>query len=117
MKIELQRLHEAIEIPRVRLQRLHGQENGRKEGDGILEMRERLPAILVIQHLLVERIEVGLQMLEVAEGELLGVQGIALVEFLHRDLVAVGHRIHGDPKVPVLTLIPENDGISVHGTR
>ena len=80
-------------------------------------MRERLSLILVIQHLFMECIQVVLQILEVAEGELLGVQGIALILFLHYDLVAVGDGIDADLKIPVLALVPEDDRISVHGTR
>ena len=115
-KIELQRLHEAVEIARIRLQRLYGHDNRRKEGHGILEMLEWLPLILIVQHLFVECIQIVLQILEVAEGELLGVLGIALIQFLDRDLVAVGHGIDRDPKIPILALIPENNRISVHGT-
>jgi hypothetical protein len=87
----------------------HRNNDGRKEGHRILEMREAIVRIMVVEHLIVERIEILLYVLQLLKDTLIpnGVSGILIPGYNDKSppLLIIPN---GDPEVPsALPLIPQ----------
>jgi hypothetical protein len=114
-KIQFQGLHETIEHAMMGLDIAHRNNHGRKEGHRVLEMCEAIMGIMVIEHLIVERIEILLYVLQLLKDTLIpnGIPGILVLSNYYKSplLLIIPN---GDPEVTaILPLIPEMDSGTV----
>jgi hypothetical protein len=108
-KIQFQGLHEAIEHAMMGLDITYRNDHGRKEGHRILEVGEAIMGIMIVEHLIVERIQILLYVLQLLKDTLIanGIPGILVP--CHNDKSPLLLIIpNGDPEVaPALPLIPQ----------
>jgi hypothetical protein len=110
-KKEFQGLHETVEHAMMGLYVTHRNDNRRKEGHRILKVREAIMGIMIIEHLIVERIEILLYVLQLLKDTLIpnGIPGILILGYKNKTplLLIIPN---GDPEVPsALPLIPQMD--------
>jgi hypothetical protein len=108
-KIQFQGLHETIEHAMMGLYVTHRNDDRRKEGHRILEMGEAIVGIMVVEHLIVERVQILLYVLQLLKDTLIanGIPGILVLCNNHKStpLLII---VNGDPEVPsALPLIPQ----------
>jgi hypothetical protein len=89
----------------------HGNNDGRKEWHRVLEMREAIMRIMVVEYLIVKRIQILLYVLQLLKDTLIpnGIPGIIVLG--HNDKSPLVLVIpNGDPEVTaILPLVPQMD--------